>query len=120
MELTLENTMTPPCEREWTPDEQEAFYKTVRIDRIPVECSQIASIGYNADAKKLHIEFKSWKPGAPPSVYEYDVPADVHAALMAAESHGSHFGKHIKGARGEKLPYAYRKLPNVAAEKVGN
>jgi len=51
----------------------------------------------------LKIQFKD-KTGAPGATYHYpDVPASVHADLMAAESHGKHFLAHIRNQfKGEK------------------
>lgn len=65
--------------------------------RAPVESSNIASIGYDPASQVLEVQFKSG--GKPGSIYRYaDVPADEHAALMAAESPGSHFARNIRGA----------------------
>lgn len=65
--------------------------------RTPVESSNIASIGYDPASRVLEVQFKSG--GKPGSIYRYaDVPADEHAALMAAESPGSHFSSNIRGA----------------------
>lgn len=53
--------------------------------------SNIAAIGYNAPAKRLRVQFKNG------GIYEYaNVPTNVHMELMAAESKGSHFAKHIR------------------------
>jgi len=61
------------------------------MNRTPVKSSQIASIGYDAGSKEMHIEFHGGK------VYTYqNVDAADHAALMAAESVGKHFGASIR------------------------
>lgn len=59
------------------------------MERTPVSSSGIKSIGH--DGSRLHVEFSS---GA---VHEYDgVTPEAHAELMAADSIGSHFSKHIR------------------------
>lgn len=59
------------------------------MHRIPVESSNIATIGFANGV--LEIEFKSG------SVYQYyNVPADVHSKIMLAESKGKYFNLHIK------------------------
>jgi hypothetical protein len=63
------------------------------MERTPVSSSNIASIGYDADSMTLEIEFLNGR------IYQYaGVPADVHAALMAAGSHGAYFNSSIKNA----------------------
>jgi KTSC domain len=58
----------------------------------PVESSNIRAIGYDAATKHLRVQFSS---GA---IYEYaDVSATKHADLLAADSAGKHFAKHIRG-----------------------
>lgn len=64
----------------------------ITIKRKGVVSSNLASVGYAARAKVLEIEFHS---GA---IYRYrDVPAEVHAELMSAESKGQYFGRRIRG-----------------------
>ena len=64
----------------------------VTIGRKEVASSNLASVGYDARAKVLEIEFHS---GA---IYRYrDVPAEVHAGLMSAESKGQYFVRRIRG-----------------------
>lgn len=78
----------------------------------PIQSSQIAAIGYDAAANALTVAFKR-RDGTLDSVYQYDgVTPDVHAALMGAESIGSHFIHNIK-----KQPesYPYRKLDSACA-----
>lgn len=63
------------------------------MERVPVQSEALRGVGYDARRRVLEIEFES---GA---VYRYfDVPARVHAALMAAESHGAYFSAHIRDA----------------------
>lgn len=77
---------------------------TTHIDVQPVESSQIYGVGYDPLTKRLAIRFKS-KTGEPTLLYYYEnvTPSD-HAALILAESIGSHFYKTIKPFP-EKFPY---------------
>lgn len=62
------------------------------MKRVPVESSNIASIGHDPATNTLEVEFKGG------GVYTYhDVDADKHAALMKADSVGGHLNAHIKG-----------------------
>lgn len=62
------------------------------MNRTPVKSSNIRSVGYDAAAKRLAVEFSSG------TVYHYeDVPPEAHAALMSADSIGKHFGTAIRG-----------------------
>lgn len=61
------------------------------MERVPVESSHFAAVGYDPAARKMHIEFKN---GA---VYEYEnVPEHFHATMMDANSHGAFFHKNVK------------------------
>lgn len=63
------------------------------MERARVESSQIASVGFDPDAKILEIEFKTGK------VYQYfEVPADEYAGLILADSTGRQFNTSIKGS----------------------
>ena len=63
----------------------------VKIRRFNVESSFVKSIGYNPANKILEIEFEET------GTYHYhDVPAEVYAGLMNAESHGQFFNEYIK------------------------
>lgn len=67
------------------------------MNMIPVNSSDIASIGY--DCGTLYIQFH--KGG----LYSYSgVPIDVYRDLMSASSHGQYFHAHIKGV------YSYTKI----------
>lgn len=62
----------------------------------PVESSNIGAIGYDPDTLTMHIEFRG-KNGKPPRLYEYQGVSPVqHAALLKADSVGSHFHAHIR------------------------
>lgn len=61
-------------------------------NRIRVESSNIASIGFDEDSYTLEIEFNN---GA---IYQYfDVSFAVYDGLMEASSKGQYFAQHIKG-----------------------
>lgn len=60
--------------------------------RIPIDSSNISSIGYAETSTTLEVEFHS---GA---VYQYfDVPLNVYQGIMEAGSKGQYFAQHIKG-----------------------
>lgn len=62
------------------------------IERLPVDSSNITSIGYAEDRQILAIQFKSG------SLFHYrGVPLAVFEAFGAAPSRGSFFAKEIKG-----------------------
>ena len=77
---------------------------TRHMNRIPVESSCVASIGYAAATRVLEVEFLS---GA---VYEYsDVAPEVFSRWMSADSKGTFFNAEICRS------FAYRKVfdPNI-------
>lgn len=57
----------------------------------PVTSSNIAAVGYDPEAKELHVKFKT---GAT-HVYS-NVSPEQHQALVGAESVGSHFHHQIR------------------------
>jgi transglutaminase/protease-like cytokinesis protein 3 len=60
------------------------------MDRILVKSSNIVSAGYNAQTKRLEIEFQSG------NTYQYlDVPEMVYQDLMTASSKGEFFHDNI-------------------------
>lgn len=62
------------------------------MDRIPVESSNLASVGYDPARSILEVEFHSG------GVYQYlDVPEHVYEGLMSAASKGSYLASEIKG-----------------------
>ncbi|MFD1000354.1 KTSC domain-containing protein [Ohtaekwangia kribbensis] len=62
------------------------------MERINVQSTNIASIGYDASTMTLEIEFLNG------NVYQYlDVPQSVSDALMATQSYGQYLAEHIKG-----------------------
>ncbi|MBR8344188.1 KTSC domain-containing protein [Burkholderia ambifaria] len=81
------------------------------IDTLPVESSQIHSIGYDAESETLAVRFKDRKTAAPTSLYHYTGFTQANFdALKTADSLGSHFYKHIK-------PFPDR-FPYVCVEKM--
>ncbi|HSW98785.1 MAG TPA: non-canonical purine NTP pyrophosphatase [Candidatus Saccharimonadales bacterium] len=62
------------------------------MNRIPVDSSDIVSVGYDARARILEIEFGGGR------IYQYtDVPPDVHERFMRADSFGGFFNSFING-----------------------
>lgn len=69
------------------------------MERVPVQSTEIALVGY--DSAKLLLEIAFRRGG----VYRYrGVPQDVHENLMKAPSIGTYFSEHIKEA------YQYTKV----------
>jgi KTSC domain len=63
-----------------------------RIKRIPVQSTNVASVGYSRQLQALEIEFTR---GA---IYRFlNVPPSVHRELLAAESKGHFIAEHIRG-----------------------
>jgi len=58
----------------------------------PVQSSNIATVGYNANIKTMRIKFKKG------TTYDFfDVPAERYNLFMKSESKGKHFFRNIKG-----------------------
>jgi hypothetical protein len=58
---------------------------------VPVESSNIKAIGYDQTTKVLRVEFH--KSGT----YNFHgIEPEKHAALMASDSKGTHFQRHIR------------------------
>ncbi len=64
------------------------------MERVPVDSTNLKSVGYDLDTKTLEVEFDKRR------VYQYfGVPSLLHQQLMqATESHGRFFITHIKNA----------------------
>jgi hypothetical protein len=76
---------------------------------VPVTSSQIAAVGYDPTARRLMVRFRGYGE-RPEAIYSYDgVPAEVAAGLIAAESPGAYFHRHIRQG-----PYPYRRHEVVA------
>ncbi len=68
--------------------------------RMPVQSSNLSSVGYDPDTQILEIEFNSG------SIYQYNrVPEYVYQGLLSAPSKGQYFDQYIK-----KGPYQYLKM----------
>jgi KTSC domain len=69
------------------------------MERTPVEDPTLVSIGYDADARVLEIEFPKHK------VYQYyDVPPELHAWLMRSRDKLALFRNKIDG------PFQFRRV----------
>jgi hypothetical protein len=65
----------------------------VKMQRMPVESSNLTSVGYDPSSATLEIEFHG------SGVYQYfGVPPEVYDGLMNAGSKGSYFNRFIKKA----------------------
>lgn len=70
------------------------------MERVPVQSSSLASVGYDPDSGTLEVEFHT------ASVYQYfGVPAEVHQALLDAPSKGRFLDQVIK-----RTGYPYAKV----------
>jgi hypothetical protein len=86
----------------------------LKIPRIPVDSSQVESVGHDEATKQLDVAFKSFrkpKEGEEPptpSVYRYsNVTPDQFADLMASESKGRWINQNLKALPGS---HPFRKL----------
>lgn len=71
------------------------------MNRVPVESSTIASMGYTSQEQVLELEFRETG-----EVYQYfEVPAEEYTAFLAADSKGAYLNLHFK-PRG----YRYRRI----------
>lgn len=65
------------------------------MKRIPVDSSDLKSVGYDEDKKLLEVEFINKR-----SVYQYsNVPKHIHFELMNASSIGRYFSSRIRDNR---------------------
>lgn len=68
-------------------------------DMIPVDSSNIESVGYDSGNRELHVRFL----GNRTYVYS-DVPSELFEEMLRAPSKGSFLNRAVKGA------YAYREI----------
>lgn len=62
-----------------------------KMDRIPVESSNLRSIGYDAASQTFEVEFKNH------AIYQYyNVPEQIWMELEAAPSKGKYYSSQIK------------------------
>lgn len=72
------------------------------------DSKKIIGYGYDADSKRLAVQFKRFDNAPPAFTYEYlDVPADKVAELGAAESKGGYINKTFVYPK-----WAFEKIPN--------
>lgn len=70
------------------------------MNRISVESSNLASVGYDESTSTLEIEFRSG------GIYQYfGVPQNIYQELMNASSKGTYFDQNIK-----KVGYPFSKV----------
>jgi len=63
----------------------------IKMERIPVSSSNIASIGYETDSQTLEVEFNNG------TIYQYyDVPEHIYDELLSSSSVGSYFNQQVK------------------------
>jgi KTSC domain len=68
------------------------------MEMVPVTSTQIAAVGYDADTKKMRIEFNNG------SLYEYsNVTQEIFDGIVNAASPGGAFTASVKG--NPKYPY---------------
>ncbi len=69
-----------------------------KINMVPVKSSNIKAIGYREEDKVLRVEFVNRKElGRPGPVWDYlGVEPETVREMIAAESIGSYFSKHIR------------------------
>ena len=92
----LDSNDFEPQEKEFLLSKLNEEVSIENVERIPVESSNLESVGYSKVDEMLEIEFKSG------SVYRYyDVEEEVYEGLMDADSHGSFFHYNIKEANYE-------------------
>ena len=78
---------------------------------VPVSSSNLLAVSYDPATETLYVAFKA-KPPALPALYAYEgVPTAIHAALMAAPSHGTYLNTVIKA---DRTRYPYHKLEDGA------
>jgi hypothetical protein len=70
------------------------------MERVPVQSSNLASVGYDSANMILEIEFHSG------GIYQYfNLPLQIHEGLMNAGSKGTYFDQNIK-----KAGYPYKRV----------
>jgi XTP/dITP diphosphohydrolase len=86
------------------------------MQRIPVDSSDVVSIGYDAKTRVLEIEFGAGR------IYRYtEVPADVHERFMRADSFGTFFNTFVSGHyRYDRVNEEKRDTPEAVAFITGN
>lgn len=79
------------------------------MQRLPVESSDLVSIGYDPAAKVLEVEFQGGR------IYQYrDVEPDIYTQFMRTDSFGTFFFAHINGR------YRYQKVSGTDETQTGD
>lgn len=86
------------------------------MQRIPVESSDVVSIGYDDKSNMLEVEFNGGR------IYRYhDVEPDVHKHFMHADSYGQYFNSFINNRyKYERIKEDQSKQPEGIAFVTGN
>lgn len=75
------------------------------MQRLPVESSDVVSVGYDEAARLLEVEFRGGR------LYRYrDVEPEIYQQFLRAESHGQYLFAHVNGR------YRYEKVSGEAAD----
>lgn len=81
---------------------------------VPVQSTNIDSIGYDRDSRELRVRFKN---GA---THDYvGVEPDKHSGLMSADSHGGYFNEHIKPHHAQKKAGGFVDTPEPEGVRRG-
>src|SRR5579863_1784852 len=86
------------------------------MQRVPIESSSIASIGYAPQERVLELELR--QSG---EVYQYfGGPAEEYTAFLAADSKGTYVNQQLKsrGYRYQRLPSSPKQLPTLTLIRV--
>lgn len=79
------------------------------MQRLPVESSDIVSIGYEPAESILEVEFRGGR------IYQYrEVEPDIYAQFMRADSYGTFFFAHVNGR------YRYKKVNEADSTTTGD
>jgi hypothetical protein len=66
------------------------------MERVPVESSNVAAVGYNPESRVLEVEFKG-RNGKTPAIYQYlGVSHEQWVGLLRAPSKGQYLSREIK------------------------
>lgn len=75
------------------------------MQRLPVESSDVVSVGYDEAARLLEVEFQGGR------LYRYrDVEPEIYQQFLRAESHGQYLFAHVNGR------YRYEKVAGSASD----
>ena len=67
------------------------------IKMTEIESSSVHSVGYDQEAKQLHVTFRGRDGAELPARYVYDdVPREIYDGLIASDSKGVYFREKVK------------------------